>query len=75
MNTLAQWAPTLVSLLLAVFVYGRLTEAVKGNTTAITTLQASDRRQWEKLDKHGERIAKVETACRVRHGEGQPANA
>ena len=62
-----------VQLLLAVYVYGKLTEKVSTHSRDITELKAADGAIWGKLEihsrdlsEHGERLAEVETKLNMR---------
>lgn len=45
---------------IAVFVYGRLTERVRGQSDSIEAIEAEQVRQWGKLDNHEGRISRLE---------------
>lgn len=59
-----EWIPTLVggfiNLILAVFVYGRLTQAVSDHSRRLAGLEKDGGKIWERLSNHGERIATLE---------------
>lgn len=58
------WIPVLVGagvqLLVAAYVYGRLTENTKNNSTAIENLQRSDGEQWAAIGEVREDVARIE---------------
>jgi len=57
------WLPALITLvvqaLIAVFVYGRLTEKVNSNVQRLNSLEAEQDSQWTDINSQGRDIAKI----------------
>lgn len=58
------WVPVgvsaLVQLVIAAYVYGKLTEKTAHNSEDIKELKADGDTQWKAINKHGERISTLE---------------
>jgi hypothetical protein len=69
------WAPVVVSgliqLVIAVYVYGRLTEKTANNTEDIKSLQKSDDQQWSKIGQIGEDVAGIKGQLGRGHAAGR----
>ena len=68
------WLPVIVNIIIAAFIYGGLYVQVRNHTDDIKKLEETDRKQWDRLDDHGQRIAAVEAQCDVRHGPNGRTN-
>jgi hypothetical protein len=55
-------AGIVVQLLIAVYVYGRLTEKTANNSQDISEMRKDSDRHWTVTNKQGERISKLEGA-------------
>lgn len=53
-------APIAVSIITAVYVYGRLTERVATNSKELERLDSVDREQWTHINNHEQRISTIE---------------
>jgi FlaG/FlaF family flagellin (archaellin) len=63
------WAPVaitaILNLVLAAFVYGRLTQSVSAQEQRVGALESDSGQIWKKLSDHGERLTAVETQVRM----------
>lgn len=59
-----------ISLLSAAYVYGRLTEKTRANSTDITDIKREQRSQWKEIGDQGERISRVEGTLTRSAGAG-----
>lgn len=68
-----RWAPellgVLVQLVVAAYVYGRLTEKTTGHSSRLDALDHEQGQQWVQIGDHGQRIAKIEGAHIHEHGD------
>jgi hypothetical protein len=67
-----RWLPEIVGavlglfgqIVIAAYVYGKLTQATVAHGHRLMNIEGEQVRQWQSLDAHGQRIAKIEGAHR-----------